>query len=164
VASLAAAGTLAVAPVRAQTEPPPEHDTFWIGAGLGGGSEGFAGSLNGSYQFGVNLISMRMTATAGIFEDEFYDLAILYGRATPPAGARHHLSAAVGLGLVDGCRDASVFSNCRAVSTVVGLPLELQAFWRPGKVVGLGLYGFANFNRAQSFVGVTLGLQVGRLH
>lgn len=56
-----------------------------------------------------------------------------------------------------------MFSDCQGVSTVVGLPIEVQAFWRPGSLVGLGLYGFANFNQAQSFAGLTLGLQLGRL-
>jgi hypothetical protein len=65
--------------------------------------------------------------------------------------------------VVDGCRGGGVFSNCADISPVIGLPLELQAFWRPGGLVGLGLYGFANLNQAQSFAGVTLSLQLGRL-
>lgn len=57
----------------------------------------------------------------------------------------------------------SVFSECRSASTVIGLPLEAQAFYRPGKRLGIGLYGFANLNRRQSLGGVTLGVQAGRL-
>jgi hypothetical protein len=149
-------------PARAQTTPPPRRDTFWVGVGLGAGSEDFAGTLNGSYQFGGNLLSLRASATAGLFDDGFGDYALLYGRATPPAGKRYHASAALGLAIVQGCEGGGL-GGCRNVSDVVGVPIELQLFWRPGSLVGLGLYGFANFNEQRSFAGMTLGLQLGRL-
>jgi hypothetical protein len=146
-----------------QPDPSTRHDTYWLAGGLGVGSEDFAGSLNASYQFGANVVSLRTGVTAGLFDQGFNDYALLYGRATEPAGKRYHASAGVGLGLVDGCRGGSVFSDCRSIQTVVGLPMELQLFWRPGSLLGLGLYGFANLNRSRSFAGVTLGLQAGRL-
>jgi hypothetical protein len=139
------------------------RDTYWLGAGLGLGSEDFGGQLNSSYQSGANLISFRVSSTAGLFEDGFTDYGLLYGRANRGAEDRHLFGAAIGVALVDGCRGGGVFDSCRDVSTVVGLPLELQAFWRPGKVVGLGIYGFANLNQSQSFAGLTVSLQVGRL-
>jgi hypothetical protein len=139
------------------------RDTYWLGAGIGLGSEDFGGQLNTSYQFSANLISFRIASTAGLFEDGFTDYGLLYGRATRAAGERHLLGAALGVSVVDGCRGGGIFSDCRDVSAVIGLPLELQAFWRPGKLVGLGVYGFANLNRSQSFAGVTVSLQVGRL-
>jgi hypothetical protein len=148
-------------PAAAQSASAPRRDTFWVGVGLGAGSEDFAGTLNGSYQFGGNLLALRASATAGIFDDGFGDYALLYGRATPPA-ERYHASAAVGLGIVHGCRGGGL-GGCRDVPNVVGVPIELQLFWRPGSLVGLGLYGFANFNSQQSFAGLTLGLQLGRL-
>lgn len=139
------------------------RDTYWLGAGLGVGSEDYGGQLNASYQFGANLISFRVASTAGLFDDGFNDYALLYGRANRGAEDKHLLSAALGVALVDGCEGGGVFSDCRGVSTKVGLPLEVQAFWRPGKVVGLGLYGFANLNEWHSFAGLTVSLQVGRL-
>jgi hypothetical protein len=148
-------------PSRAQTMG-PSRDTFWMGVGLGVGSEDIAGNLNGSYQFGGNLLSFRVSATAGIFDDGFGDYALLYGRATSPAAKRYHASAALGLALVQGCEGGGL-GGCQNVSDVVGVPLELQLFWRPGSLVGLGLYGFANFNSQRSFGGLTLGLQLGRL-
>ena len=160
---LLAVGPLAATPAWGQTVIMPGRDSFWFGAGLGAGSEDFAASLNGSYQFGASVVSLRTTVTAGLFEDGFNDYAVLYGRATRPSGKRYQLSAAAGIGLVDGCRGGGIFSSCRDISTVVGLPLEVQAYWRPGKFLGFGLYGFANLNRAQSFAGLTLGLQGGRL-
>lgn len=145
------------------SSPMSRRDTYWLGAGLGLGSEDFGAQLNASYQSGANLLSLRIASTAGLFEDEITDYGLLYGRATRAAGERYQLGAALGVAVVDGCRGGGVFSGCQDVSAVIGLPLELQAFWRPGKTVGLGLYGFANLNRSRSFAGLTLSLQVGRL-
>jgi hypothetical protein len=161
--SIVALATLAGVCTAQDQAPVIRRDTYWLGAGLGAGSEDFGGQLNSSYQFGSNLLSFRIAGTAGLFEDGFSDYALLYGRATRAAGERHMLGAALGVAVVDGCRGGGVFSNCADISPVIGLPLELQAFWRPGGLVGLGLYGFANLNQAQSFAGVTLSLQLGRL-
>ena len=86
-------------------EPSPitRRDTYWVGVGLGVGSEDVGGQLNGSYQFGANLISLRAAVTAGPFDDGFNDYALLYGRATRGAGDRHLLAAALGVAVVDGC-------------------------------------------------------------
>jgi len=147
--------------------PITRRDTYWLGAGLGLGSEDFGGQLNGSYQFGANVISLRIASTiastAGLFGDGFVDYGLLYGRATRGAGEHHLLAIAAGVAVVDGCRGGGIFSDCRDVSAVIGLPLEFQASYRPGKLIGIGLYGFANLNRMRSFGGLTLGLQVGRL-
>jgi len=160
--SLVGASMLAASPAFGQMAA-PGRDSFWIGAGLGVGSEDFAGSLNGSYQFGASVIALRTTATAGLFDDGFSDYALLYGRATPANGKRYQASAGLGISLVDGCYGGGVFSDCRDVPTVVGLPIEVQASWRPGSLIGFGLYGFANLNQTRSFAGLTLGLQLGRL-
>jgi hypothetical protein len=159
-ASLLAMSTLASA--SAQNSADPGRDTFWLGAGLGAGSEDFAGHLHASYQFGAHLISLRNAATAGVFDDGYGDLALLYGRATKASGERYHASVALGIAVADGCRGGGL-GGCRAVSAAVGLPLETQLFWRPGSLVGLGLYGFADLNPEHSFAGLTLGLQLGRL-
>jgi hypothetical protein len=143
--------------------PVVARDTYWMGLGLGVGSEDLGGQLNGSYQFGANLLSLRTAITVGPFDDGFNDYALLYGRATRPAHSRYHVSAAAGIALVDGCNSDGFLGGCQDKPTVVGLPLELQAFWRPGKLVGVGLYGFVNLNSSRSFAGLTLGLQVGRL-
>jgi len=152
-----------VAPAWGQEPVAPERDTFWLGVGLGVGSEDAAGSINGSYQFGASVISLRAGVTAGPYDDGFIDYAVLYGRATRPAGKKYHASAGLGIGLLDGCEREGGLSDCSGVSTVLGLPLELQASWRPGSLVGLALYGFANLNGTRSIAGLTLGLQVGRL-
>jgi hypothetical protein len=142
--------------------PVPGRDTYWIGAGLGVGSEDFAGQVNGSYQFGANLVSVRLAGSAGLFDDGFNDYALMYGRATRPERSRYHLSGAAGISLVDGCIGGGL-GGCQKTDRRVGFPLEVQAFWRPGKLVGLGLYGFGNLNNSRVFGGLTLGLQLGRL-
>jgi hypothetical protein len=161
--SMAAVFMLAVSPASGQMAVSSGGDTFWLAAGVGVGSEDFGASLNASYQFGANLISLRSAATAGLFDDGFHDVALLYGRATRPGGERYQLGAALGVAVVDGCRSDGALGGCRDFSAVIGLPLELQAFWRPGRLVGLGFYSFANLNQARSFAGLTLGLQLGRL-
>jgi hypothetical protein len=145
--------------------PITRRDTYWLGVGLGAGSEDFAAQANASYQFGANLISLRIASTAGLFDTELTDYGILYGRATRGPRDRHILAIAAGVALVDGCGGggSGFLGGCRDQSTVIGLPLEVQASYRPGKLLGIGLYGFANLNRRRSFGGVALGLQVGRL-
>lgn len=156
-----AALTLATgSPLLAQ-EASSEFDTFWIGAGVGAGSNDFAGHFNISYQTGANLFSFRTAGTAGIFSAGFGDVALLYGRATR-APKRYQASVALGLAVADGCTGSGL-GGCRNLPSVFGFPLETQVFWRPSKVFGLGLYGFADINHSQSFAGVTLGIQLGRL-
>ena len=138
----------------------------WLGAGLGAGTEDFAGSAHISYQHGVHLLSLRAATTAGLFDDGFGDVALLYGRATRAGDRRYHASAALGLAVVDGCEkagDGGLFGDCTDRGTHVGLPIEAQFSWLPTTFLGVGLYGFADFNRARSFAGVTLGVQIGRV-
>ena len=145
--------------------PITRRDSYWLGVGLGAGSEDLAAHVNGSYRFGANLISLRIASTAGLFDTELTDYAVLYGRATRGARDRHLLAAGVGVALVDGCgmEGGGFLGGCQDHSSIIGLPLEAQASYRPGKLLGIGLYGFANFNRRRSFGGVTLGVQIGRL-
>lgn len=150
----------------AQAAPSLPRDSYWLSAGLGAGSEDFAGSASISYQHGVHLLSLRAAGTAGLFDDGFGDVALLYGRATRTGDRRYRASAALGLALVDGCEtagDGGLFGDCTDQGTPVGLPIEAQLFWLPTTFLGVGLYGFADFNRARSFAGVTLGVQLGRV-
>ena len=141
----------------------PDRDHAWLGLGLGVGSEDFAGSANLSYQHGVHLLSLRYSGTTGLFEDGFQDVALLYGRATSAQDSPYRVGVGLGIGLVDGCTGGGVLSSCEEQGTVVGLPIEAHLTWLPSKVIGIALYGFADFNRVRSFGGITVGLQVGDL-
>jgi hypothetical protein len=147
-------------------KPRPQPDTYWLGAGLGAGSEDFAGHASLAYQHGPSLFSLRLAGTAGLFDDGFGDIGLLYGRATRQAGRRYRAAAAIGLAAVDGCETpgpGALFSTCEAPSTVLGLPLEAQLAWLPAEFLGIGLYGFADFNSLRSFAGVTFSLQLGKV-
>jgi hypothetical protein len=155
-----------IASAAGQVAPSLPRDSYWLGAGLGAGTEDFAGSAHISYQHGVHLLSLRAATTAGLFDDGFGDVALLYGRATRAGDRRYRASAALGLAIVDGCEkagDGGLFGDCTDRGTHVGLPIEAQLSWLPTTFLGVGLYGFADFNPARSFAGVTLGVQLGRV-
>lgn len=110
--------------------PITRRDSFWLGLGGGVGSEDVAASLNASYQFGANVVSLRTAVTAGFFDDGVTDYALLYGRATRAASEHHLLGFALGVAVVDGCYGGGL-GGCRYASSVIGLPLEFQASWVP---------------------------------
>ena len=157
---------LALPPAQAQDGTLPHPDTFWITGGLGVGSEDFAGTAGVSYQHGAHLFSLRVAATAGLFDDGFGDVGLLYGRATRVADTRYRLGAAAGISAADGCvtpGEGALFSSCEDRKTVIGLPLEVHVTWLPAEFLGVGLYGFADFNQTRSFAGLTLSVQLGKL-
>ena len=150
-------------PIPAQA--PLQRDLYWLSAGLGAGSEDFAGHAALFYQHRANFFALRASATAGLFDDGIQDVALLYGRAHGPRN-RWRLGLATGVALVDGCiepGEGSLFGNCDERPTVVGVPVDAQVVWLPSQYVGLGLHGFADFNSMRSFGGVTLSLQLGRV-
>jgi hypothetical protein len=157
---------LGLPPAEAQDDPLPHPDMFWITGGLGVGSEDFAGTAGISYQRGAHLFSLRVAGTAGLFEDGFGDVALLYGRASRVADTRYRLGAAAGVSAADGCVEegsGSLFGGCQDRQTVIGFPLEAQLTWLPAEFFGIGLYGFADLNRTRSFAGLTLSVQLGKL-
>lgn len=156
-----ARGTVAAQEPAAGDSVDRDRDYAWVGAGLGVGSEDFAGSANFSYQHGVHLLSLRVAGTTGLFEEGFADVALLYGRSTRPRHSPYRAALGLGVGLAHGCAGGAVFSSCVNQTTVVGLPLEAHLTWLPFESFGVGLYGFANFNRIRNIAGVTLGIQAG---
>lgn len=69
------------------------------------------------------------------------------------------LSASTGVAYVKGGKDSSFFNNAYQYSTI-GIPFEVQAFWKPFDHIGIGIVGFANVNSKKSFAGATLSLRV----
>ena len=144
----------------------PSADRIWFGSGLGAASGGMGFSGHWTFVTGRHVLSLRSAGSFDPFGDLFsvlsgrdlsssaYDFGLLYGRplVDSPGG---FVSIGAGIGGAQQAReDAPV---------VLGLPLEMQAAVRLSSWFGLGFYGFANFNREQSFGGFTLGLQVGQL-
>jgi hypothetical protein len=138
-----------------------ETHSYWINLGIGGGTFEGVISANVSYQFKRNILSIRGVETGEWYGNNgMWDIGILYGLATNPS----HTQAAVGIGvaLVGGKSEESLLPD-NAIKKRIGLPIELQLFFRPIRFVGMGLYGFANINSEKSFVGVSLSLQFGKL-
>ncbi|GAA5520856.1 hypothetical protein LQ318_03890 [Aliifodinibius salicampi] len=116
------------------------------------------------YQFGPNLLSFRGCATTEIFGDEYWDIGLLYGWASSEYD--YHVSFSSGIAVIGGSRsEGGLFSDTPrdVISAQFGIPLEGQFFWRPFGNVGLGLYGFANLNAEQTFAGLALSVQLGKL-
>jgi hypothetical protein len=132
--------------------------TLWMGGGYGrGAAEQFAGAeeafvVNLSAQRGHLLLSSRVAAVSSSIFDTSWDLGLLAGLAS---AGRHPIHVGAGLGLG--------YAEPMPGKGVVTVPAELQVFWRPTAVVGVGLYGFATLNSTDSFGGAALAFQVGRL-
>jgi hypothetical protein len=145
-----------------------EH-RYWLGIGVGLGvlpgaedqdvAESVAGALTATYQVGPNLITARTAVTNELFRDSVYDIGLLYGRVLSDDA----VFAAVGMGVafVDGTRSEGVFGDPKPMDATIGLPLDVQLFVRLSRYVSVGLYGFANVNPEESFLGATVIIQAG---
>lgn len=155
--------------VAAATPATPARLTFWLGGGYGAGDGGYdledetalehAFSLNGSVQSGWLLLSVRLALAASSITDHSADYGILAGIASSPAH-RFHAGAAVGLGHM-AVTGGGFFSGIGQSAMTV--PAEVQLSWRFRSWLALGVYGFMSVSRMDTFGGVTLGFQVGRL-
>jgi|GEM_PF-988962 len=139
----------------------PRGTRAWVSGGVGFASRGPAGHLAGTYQFGGNLLSVRGAGTIAVFGDELWDVGLLYGRAF--VSGLVHASASAGVGLVGGQTREGIHDEGEALPTTFGVPIAAELFFRPMPVLGLGLYGFGNVNREESFAGITAAVQLGRL-
>jgi hypothetical protein len=147
--------------LRAQVAPAVEPPRIFVHAGLGAGGGGFAFSAGADLGVRNHLVSLRAAATAELFGDDFSDVAILYGRSSRWSSGM--LALSTGLALVQGTRCDGVFGGCIETSARFGVPLAARLGLYPLRFLGVGLYGFANFNSEQPFGGVTLIVEVGRV-
>lgn len=144
----------------------PSTERIWFGTGLGPASGGMGYAGHRTFMTGRHAFTLRSAGSLDPFGEVFsalsgsdasssaYDFGVLYSRPlvdTP----RGFVSVGAGIGGAQRMReDAPV---------VLGLPLEVQATVRLSSWFGLGLYGFGDLNREQSFGGFTLGFQAGKL-
>lgn len=146
---------------RAQTSP---YGVAWWGTGgLGiGGNESVVGFLGASYHNRHVMLSLRTTVNKGpLGGDEINDVGLLY--CFPMGTGRLHLSAGIGIGGIWGSFGVGPSGLYReGVPFTWGVPVELQAFWRPARFFGIGGYGFADVNSVQTILGAGLGVQCGR--
>ena len=137
---------------------------FWINLGLGKGSvtqNAAALSANATYQSGKNVVTLRAVGTGELFGKSVGDYGLLYGRTLKQEQV--FVSVGVGLAVVEGTISHGLFSNKEKIGPTIGIPVEAQLFWRPFRFLGIGLYGFANLNPEEPFVGATLSFQFGKL-
>ncbi len=135
---------------------------FWLNIGPGIGTVGsFAGVAGISYQFGANLLTVRGSTTGDLLGEHYSDIGLLYGRVF--SNDSFHTSFAAGLARVSGQRSEELFGSSDDISPTLGLPLELQTYWKAASFFGIGVTGFANINENQSFAGLALSVQLGKL-
>ncbi|MBA3559074.1 MAG: hypothetical protein H0W30_10780 [Gemmatimonadaceae bacterium] len=138
----------------------------WVSGGLGRATGGVAGVLGVDALKRQHLISVRAVAvtTGNLFSpgDEYWDAALLYGRALQRP--RSIITASSGLGVTGRKHREGLFGGpgTRAPTTI-SLPFAARASWRPLSFLGLGIYGFANVNKEKSFVGAATVIELGRL-
>ncbi len=150
--------------VQAQGVTQNSFSATWVttGAGISTSGASFIGGV--SHQIDAHLISVRSTVSTVLFGDEFFDVGVLYGRATEVR--KFHQSISIGLGMVGGIRrEGSLFSSepSETIPFTLNVPLELKMYWRPTRYVGLGPYLFANLNTEHSVIGGALSIKIGKL-
>jgi hypothetical protein len=167
VAMGAVLGAALAAAAAAQGVP---RTTWWGSLGVGMGfvstPADLAGHLGVTVQRGRYLLAVRSSTVISFlgaifngFGDstatDVSDVGVLYGRATAPGTI--YAAAAAGLGV------ATVAGGAGGTRRYLTVPLEGQLAWRPTRLVGVVLVGFASLNAGNSFGGLTLGLELGRL-
>jgi len=108
---------------------------------------------------GVNNTLVKTVTLIGLFDGIDYtnDTGILMGWLYNKDCMQ--FSASAGLAYVYGGKKASFLNNGRRYSTI-GIPLEIQAFWKTFDHLGIGIIGFGNLNSKRTFFGGVLALRV----
>ena len=140
----------------AQESHSPTRSTFWGFAALGIGSAAdssfYAAGVGAAFQRHSLILMGRIASVGPEKENRMQDAGVLAGVGTQ-RGPFHYLAAA-GLAVARNGQD----------STAIAVPLEAQATWRFSAFAGIGLRGFLSLNKLDSFGGLTVMAQVGRLH
>ena len=134
---------------------------YWINGGFGPAKPNYGFGLTGSYRTGLHIFSARFlySTEVTILSDpgELLEGAILSGLAWSTTYGL--ISLETGIGFVGGSWDLSGQSEIESFTTI-GLPVAVQLFWTPTEKLGIGLYGFANFNSKENMGGLLFCLQL----
>jgi hypothetical protein len=165
---IATAAALAAAAVHAELPEEPSKTTGWLYAGLGFGSHEFAASAAVNVKYIRFLGTLRATfmgtISGGFFGpgEEVYDVGLLFGYCPLKS-----FSIAAGVAMVRGERyyGGDLLGGGRPSEYIdaVGVPIEVQFTPVKGRAVGLGIVGYVNINSEESFGGVTVGIELGKL-
>lgn len=162
-----------------------DNNYFWMNCGIGSGikrsSAGLAYGGNISYQFGNNLTSIRLIYTAeeqwgnSLYKNEpyenFWDVGILYGRNLKDE--RDFISISAGIAIVGGVKRGQHWGGVyngnliiqyyeKVPFLTIGIPIQFQIVKIPTPFWGLGVTGFANVNRKNTFVGILISSAFGK--
>jgi len=152
---------LVAVPCEVVAQVSPTASRSWLFGGLGVatlGESGLSAVAGLSHQRGRHLFALRATAVLGFtdndLQDSVVDIGLLYGRASTGQARGRHLSAVVGLSLIE--------LSLSERQHTIGVPVAVE-----GSVdtpfVGIGLKGFANLNPVLPYAGLVLVLKLGRL-
>ena len=148
----------------------PLKASYWMNIGLGMNSLGsYSGIVSISAMIPKTLITLRAIQNSERTSQsegsgEFFDIAFLIGSAQMSSG--RFFSIAAGISKVSGYRYIGPTGPYNSgmkesINSTLGLPVEMQFFFRPGENYGLGIYVYGNINMEQSFGGVTFCVQFG---
>lgn len=143
----------------AQTNTAPKcRNYLWIQSGFGFGSHLYAIGVSLSYQNNHHLMSLRSAITVDALPPWGAgngDIGALYGYSSRQQQSVGYYAIAAGISYVRVDRKGET----------IGVPIEIQGFLTSQHSDrGIGIYGFANFNKYEPFCGVLLSLQLNFLN
>ena len=144
---------------------------------LGGSSAGLSAGLSYSLQNGKHLTTIRSTYNEELVifgpspAESIWDIGVMYGRG---AKSKYGFaSIAAGLGLVGGVKRGSYLGHTGGWFGTdwytendfftLGIPAEIQAFFTPFSILGIGVTLYGNLNFEKSFAGLMFCIQIGNL-
>jgi hypothetical protein len=135
----------------------PVTGALTLGAGAGSLGIAFLGALD----IGIHrhVATLRVGATAELFGDESWDVALMYGYRFSTESFDFQPSG--GVGVAFGERDGSLFKSGLELTPHVGLALQAGGYWRPSRYFALGLVAFGDVNAERSFGGAVAALRLG---
>jgi hypothetical protein len=140
-----------------QVSSSAQRPMFWgtlaLGAAGAADSGFYHSSLGAAVQLRRLIIIGRVTGNDTPDAKRIEDAGILVGAATRPF-APFHFSVAAGL---------SALNDHYWDRSTVGFPVEAQGTWRFARWTGIGVRVFAVPNEINTYAGISLALQVGRL-
>lgn len=130
----------------------------WFNLGIGAASRGFAGNMSLNASFKQLLITMHYCGDGEILGEQFEDYGLLVGAVHQSGSIRY--SGAAGVAIVRG-KESGIFGMRRDHASVIGLPFEIQCFYRPWSYLGIGMCLFAVASIYPAMYGATVSVQFG---
>ena len=156
---------------------------FGVGSAFVKGGSGDLGILslggNLAYQNKNNLFSIRAIRSSEVSiaiglpggttpKESVWDIGLLYGRSVNTSRISASISA--GISLVGGVRRGELLQSSgfifvtrqyeKRTFLAVGFPIDGRLFWTPSPYIGIGICGFADWNRKRSFIGGLLCIRL----